>query len=245
MPFIILSLIVQVAVVIHIIKTGRNTTWIWVVMLLPGAGSIAYLVLEVLPDLMGTRTARRASRGVGKVINPNRDINASAQDYAMSDTVQNSVKLADECMGKGLYSEAKGLYEKALSGFYADDPDIMFGLARAQFALDEHSDAKTTLDALIEKNPDYKNQHAHLLFARTVEALGDAVKALEEYEVLDGYFSGAEARYRYACFLQTQGQTEKANSLFNDILDYARTAGSHYRDLNREWLGRSKKALMT
>ncbi|PCK07520.1 MAG: hypothetical protein COA42_13985 [Alteromonadaceae bacterium] len=32
MPLFILSLLFQVGFVIHIIKTGRSTTWIWIVI---------------------------------------------------------------------------------------------------------------------------------------------------------------------------------------------------------------------
>ena len=49
MPLFILSILIQVALVIHIVKTGRSTTWIWIVVMLPVAGSIAYFVLEGLP----------------------------------------------------------------------------------------------------------------------------------------------------------------------------------------------------
>ena len=115
MPFFILSLIVQAALVIHILKTGRNTIWIWVVVLLPGAGSVAYFALEVIPELMGSRTARRASRGVEQIINPNKSINAAAQSYALSDTVENSLNLAEECLSKGMYAEAKGFMKKPFS----------------------------------------------------------------------------------------------------------------------------------
>ncbi len=243
MPFFILSLIVQAALVIHILKTGRNTLWIWVVVLLPGAGSIAYFVLEVIPELLGSRTARRASRSVEQIINPNKSINAAAQDYALSDTVENSLNLAEECLSKGMYAEAKRLYEKALSGVHEDDPDIMFCLAKAEFSLSNFSESKRILVRLIEKNPDYKNQEAHLLFARNVEALGEVSQALEEYKVLAGYYSGAEAKYRYAALLREQGQTEKANALLVEIVQHSKMAGKHFRSLNKEWITLAKKEL--
>jgi hypothetical protein len=49
MLFYILPILIQVGLVVHVIKTGRNTIWIWVLVLLPGVGSLAYLVVEVLP----------------------------------------------------------------------------------------------------------------------------------------------------------------------------------------------------
>ena len=32
MSFLIISLIIQVAFIVHVIKTGRNTLWIWVLI---------------------------------------------------------------------------------------------------------------------------------------------------------------------------------------------------------------------
>lgn len=62
MPFFILSVIIQVLLIVHIVKTGRNTTWIWIVVLLPAAGAIAYFIVEILPELMGGRSARKAKK---------------------------------------------------------------------------------------------------------------------------------------------------------------------------------------
>ena len=42
--FFILSIVIQVILIVHVIKTGRNTIWIWVLALLSIPGAIAYLV---------------------------------------------------------------------------------------------------------------------------------------------------------------------------------------------------------
>jgi hypothetical protein len=151
MPFVVLSLMIQVAFIVHIVKTGRSTIWIWIVVLLPGAGSIAYVILEILPELMESRAVRRASRSMEQIINPNKGINAAAQDYSVSNTIYNSLKLADECMSKEMYEEAKQLYEKSLAGIHENDPEIMFGLEQAKFCLDNFVVSKHFLDQLIQK----------------------------------------------------------------------------------------------
>ncbi|OIO72489.1 MAG: hypothetical protein CO186_03685 [Zetaproteobacteria bacterium CG_4_9_14_3_um_filter_49_83] len=51
MPLIVLSVLLQVAFIVHIAKTGRSTYWIWIVLMLPLAGSIAYFIVELLPEL--------------------------------------------------------------------------------------------------------------------------------------------------------------------------------------------------
>jgi hypothetical protein len=241
MPFVVLSLMIQVAFIVHIMKTGRSTIWIWIVLLLPGAGSIAYVLLEILPELMATRAARKASRHMEQVINPNKAINAAVEDYSIADTIDNSLKLAEECMNKGMHEEAQNLYKKSLSGIHKDDPEIMFGLARAEFSLSNYSESKRILDLLIQKNPDYKNQEAHLLYAKTVEALGELSKALEEYGVLAGYYSGAEAKYRYALLLRQQGQVDKAKNLLGEIVNLSKTSGKHFQSLNKKWIDLAKK----
>src|SRR3981189_1972672 len=64
----ILSIAIQAGLIVHVIKTGRNTLWIWAIALLPAIGPIAYLVAEILPELFGGRTARRAKSGVQRII---------------------------------------------------------------------------------------------------------------------------------------------------------------------------------
>ncbi len=243
MPFIALSLLVQVALVVHVVKTGRSTMWIWIVVMLPGAGSIAYVILEILPELMGSSTAGKASQSLEQIINPNKGIDTAAQNYSVTDTVENSLKLAEECMSKAMYEEAKGLYEKSLTGIHEDDPHIMFQLAKTEYFLGNCAESKHVLELLIEKNPEYKNQEAHLLFAKTVDALGEVAQALEEYQALAGYYLGAEAKYRYASLLRQQGQTEKANLLLAEIVNSSKLSSKHYRSLNKKWITSAKKEL--
>ncbi len=241
MPFLIITVLLQVALVLHIVKTGRNTTWIWIVVMLPLAGSIAYFVVEVLPGIFGSRTGRKVRSNIKGVLNPNKAINTATKNYSISDTVDNTIKLAEECLTKNMFDEAKQLFEKALSGLHQDSPDIMFGLARAEFALNNYSQAKEILDNLISNNPDYKNARAHLLYARTAEQLNDINLALQEFEVLDGYFPGPEASYRYALLLKSNGQPDKANSIFEKILTTSKHSGKHYNRTHKEWIVNSKK----
>ncbi len=243
MPIYILSIILQVAFVIHIVKTGRSTTWIWIVIVLPLAGAIAYFVLEVLPELSNSRTGRAASRKISNTINPNRDINRAANRLSISDTVENNMRLADECLNKALYQEAKTLYEKCLTGIHANEPHLLVGLAKSEFMLGNYSKTQSILDQLIASNPDYKNQDAHLLYARTLESLNQISGALHEYEVLHGYFSGPEASLYYALFLKSQGQADTACSVLESILDIAKKSSKHYSSLHKDILRRVKTEL--
>lgn len=243
MIYWLLPILFQVALVIHILKTGRNTLWIWLVIFVPLIGGIAYFVVEILPELMGSRTAKRAASGLRKTVDPHRDLREASQKLAVNDSVDSRRKVADQLFERGRYDEAIEHYRAAMTGIYSHEPLLMLGLARTQFAKNQIADARQTLDELIANNPDFKSPEGHLLYARALEAEGNVDKALKEYKALSKYYSGAEAMYRYASLLKRQGQVEPGNAMLKELLANAELAGAVFRKEQREWLDAAKREL--
>lgn len=204
--------------------------------MLPLAGSIAYLVLELLPEFGGSKTGRKTRKKIQTIVNPDKDIKTAAFEFSMSDTTENSMRLAQELLNKELFDEAKALYQKCLKGVHEHDPYMMYGLARAEFGLKSYSTVKSLLDDLIKFNPDFKNADAHLLYARTLENLGEIDAARTEYDVLEHYFPGPEACYHYAKLLESQGDQSRARNLREKIIEIAKRSGSHYNDIHKKWI---------
>jgi len=213
MPLIILSVLIQIAFVLHVLKTGRNERWIYLVMFIPVAGAAAYFIMEIMPDLMAGPGGRKARKSAGKILNPNKDLNAASHDLQVADTVQNNQRLAEELMEQSRYDQAAGLLEKCLTGLNQYNPQIMAALATCQFEQGLHSTARDTLDTLIKENPDFKSQDSHLIYARSLEQQGDIAGASAEYDALVGYYTGPEPSYHYAMMLKAHGNTEKAERL--------------------------------
>ena len=236
MMFFILSIVVQVLLIVHCIKTGRNTIWIWVLALLSYAGIIAYIAAELLPELLGSRTAKRAGRNVKKMLDPTADLRRYEDAARVGGNVASLQDYAKELTRQGRYDEAIAQYRKALTGLYEHDPNIMLGIAQAQFGKGDASGARQTLDDLIRLNADFRSPEGHLLYARALEGEGNAAKALEEYKVLATSYPGAEAGARYAQLLKSQGQPEEARKVAREMLDAARIAPEHYRRAQKEWL---------
>ena len=149
-------------------------------------------------------------------------------------------RLADELMEKGRFAEASELYQKCLTGLNQHNPELMFGFAASQFELGNHTASRTTLDTLIKENPDYKNQDAHLLYARSLEQQGDVAGATTEYDTLVGYYTGPEPAYRYAMILKTSG---RATDLLQGIIDKARLSPNHYTMLHKKWINLARQEL--
>ncbi len=242
-PLLLISYAVQAGLVIHCFKTGRNSMWIWALVFLPFVGAVAYIVVEILPELSGSRGARRAARGVRRAIDPGQDLRRFEVEARRSGDVASNQRYADELLRQGRSAEAQGVYRQALRGLYEHDPNLMLGLARAQFAAGDAGAARTTLDSLREANPDFKSPDGHLLYARALEGEGNNVKALEEFRELSRYYAGAEAALRYAQLQARSGDKAGARSTLENLLEHARLAPRHYQRAQEEWLSSARREL--
>jgi len=241
----IVSLLIQAGFIIHVIKTGRNQLWIWV-LIIPGlalAGVLAYIVVEILPELFRSRTAQRTARGLRKAMDPGADLRRYENEARVAGNVASRQRYADELARHGRFDEAIGQYREALTGLYEHDPNLMLGLAQAQFAKGDAAGARATLDELIRLNPDFRSPVGHLLYARALEAEGNLGKALEEYRVLASSYPGAEAAVRYAQLLQKQGERAEAQRVVRELLEQARIAPGHYRRAQRTWLEAAQRLM--
>lgn len=237
----ILGLAVQVALIAHAIKTGRNSLWIWAIALIPVAGPIAYIVVEVLPELFGGRTARRAKAGVSRMIDPDRDLRRASTEVEVSGNVDARRRLAEELFDRGQFAGAIEAYQNALRGIFEYDPTLLLGLARAHFANADFAAARTSLEALHQHNPEYQSVDARLLYARTLESQDSLEEALREYAALAPGYPGAEARVRYALLLKRLGKFEDAHRIFKDLMDSAKLAPPHYRKAQAQWLDYARR----
>jgi hypothetical protein len=243
MRFLILSLLIQVVLIVHVVRTGRNQIWIWILVLLPLAGPIAYIAAELLPDLFRSRAAQRAGRSLRRAMDPERDLRRYANEVQVAGNVASRQRYAEELVRHQQYDEAILQYRGALTGLYEHDPNLMLGLAHAQFGKGDPAAARTTLDELIRQNPDFRSPDGHLLYARALEAEGNVQKALEEYAVLAPSYPGAEAAVRYAQLLKAQGRLTEAQKVVRELLEQARIAPRHYRRAQQPWLDAAQRLL--
>ncbi|MDB6097845.1 MAG: hypothetical protein QOK23_539 [Gammaproteobacteria bacterium] len=242
-PVSILLLLIQVALIVHVIKTGRNQLWIFAIFLLPGIGALAYVVAEILPELFGGRTARRARAGLGRMIDPNRDLRRASAEVEISGNVDARRRLGEELYERNQFDEAIDVYSGGLKGIFEYDPTLLLGLARALFGKGDYAAARTTLELLAQHNPDFKSADAKLLYARTLDAQDALDEAEREYAALAPGYPGAEARLRYGVLLKRRGKLQEAQRVLKDLLDSARLGPAHYRKAQAEWLDRARREL--
>lgn len=243
MLFVILPIILQVVLIVHCIKTGRNTLWIWVMIppYIAIAGCIAYIIVEILPELLGSRAAQRTRRGVKKMLDPHADLRRYEHEARLTGNVASAQRYAEELLRQEKYDDAIAEFRKVLTGLYEHDPNLMLGIAKAQFGKGAPAAARATLDELIRLNPDFKSPEGHLLYARALEGEGNCAKALDEYKALEHSYPGAEAAVRYAQLLKAQGKQEESRKVARELLEEARIAPAHYRRAQKSWLDQAQR----
>ncbi len=241
MPLLVgLSLAIQIFFIVHAYRSGAPRYWVFVILLFPVAGCLAYYVLEVFPGTREARSARKAVQDIAKALDPERELRARLEDVKTCGSVDNRLALAAECVAAGMYAEAIDLYQGSRTGPYANDPQILYGLVRAQLELGQHGPAQGTIDLLERLHPKFKSQEVALLRARVLEASGQHEAALAAYRELVPAYVGFEAQCRYGLLLRGLGLESDAQSAFLHILHKARRQAAVI-DSEKRWIEAARR----
>ena len=95
MPIAGLLLVAQILCAVHAGRTGRPYYWISLILFMPMVGMIAYLLIEILPELAHSRAARAAGAGVIRKFNPERDYRAAWREVQIAGTIENRANLPE------------------------------------------------------------------------------------------------------------------------------------------------------
>lgn len=260
MPLLAIAVLALVVVLsVHVCRTGRSKMWLPVIWVLPVLGSIIYVLVEMVPQLFGgdegeARTRSKAdheSRKRAKVFEIERRLSdrvaaADADPNLNSGSVHARVQLAEACLMREKYDEAAELFAGARQGFFANSPDILYGLARAHFGRGDMAAAIGLLGEIATGNSSYQPHAIMILKARALAKRGDATTALAvlesilaETQNLEG--RRLEAQYRYAEILWQQGETPKALAALTEILRYEKLF--RVSDDERHWIRLADQAM--
>ena len=230
-----LSFLVQASLAVHAYRTGRER-WMYLIILVPIVGSLIYVLVEILPEMRYSSTGRWAASRIAGLIAPSDNMAKLRDRLALLDSVENRQLLARECVKAGEYDEAIELYNSCLKGIYKNDLQLMLELANASYLCERYSDTKDIFVRLRKAHPGFRHAEGHLLFARTLENLGEDLNALREYKEVANYYPGEEASCRYALLLKKMGCMQEANEVFNKIILRSRIRGRKRTKSEKQWI---------
>ena len=244
MPLIAIGvMLLDLTCIMHAHKTGRPQWWMWIILGVPVVGSLAYILMEWLPDMAHTRRGQQIQVDIADVIAPDREWHRRREAAMLSGSIDAKRALAGECERKGMWTEAIALYASCASGAFADDPVLLLDLARAHLGAHAPADALALLDRLQAAHPDLQSQEGHLLYARALEDARRSDEAVAEYRRLIGYYSGLEARTRFGLLLLKRGEPDAAREVLADVVRASKVRGAVLTSADAGWLKVAKANL--
>lgn len=238
MPFIGIGLSTIIAIVfaIHAIRSGQTYYWLFILFAFPFLGSIVYCVAIFIPSLRHTSTAYHLESTLRKTLNPGKELKEAQDAYEISPTIDANTRLAKALVDNGRASQSLSYYEDALSGIYQDAPDILLQYAYALYLTKNYLQAKAALDKLRAKNPNYRSDDGHLLYAKILVALDDKVAAKEEFDALINYYPSFEALAQYLAVLIEWHEYDEAKAQLGDYAIRLKHMPKHSKRLNAKWI---------
>jgi hypothetical protein len=235
LPGLILSLLVAVALCVHVVRTNQQTFWLWVILIFQPLGGLVYIAAVILPELFGGTRARRLGQAARETLDPGRSYRDAKAAHELTPTVGNQMRLAAAAAELGRWDEAEGLYGQALQGVHEDDPALLLGRARALIELGRYGEAMTPLERLTAQGEAAHTPQAVLAFARAYEGLGRTAEAGRAYLDAAARLPGLEGIARHAAFLGRTGRKAEAQSVLDEIDKRISRASPHFRKEARAW----------
>jgi len=238
--YIIIGL--QIFCGIHSYRRGTLNRWIFLIAFLPVIGSIIYLYSEVLTNRSSFRSTIKPTINVGAVLNPGGNIKKLEEELRFTDTFANKVKLADAYLAARYTDKAIDLYKASLTGAFAENEHVMMQLIVAYFEQGQYEEV-TPLAKKLYKLPQFARSKAHMLYAQSLENIGEMEKAENEFKAMKGRYSYFEPRYQYGLFLMRAERHEDAWQIFTDMLNEEQHLGNMEKKINRQWFSKAKDEL--
>jgi hypothetical protein len=227
--------------IIHVVRTGRNTSWIWLIIFVPYVGGVACLLVEVLPTLGrgGCRTIASTRDIVQRTFNPTAHLKALERTVAFSPTHENERALADEYAACGDHAKALVLYEKLASGMHARDADLALARARCLYRLGRHPDGTRLLDELEAAGHDFRTIPEALVRLKLLEGAGsDGVAVAAAWARFERKFQSFEFAWHHADFLVRTGRKAEALAVIDRVEEAKRQLDAMGQPFDRAWMRR-------
>ena len=226
------GIILQLIAIVHFVRRRPDTYWLWIIILLGPLGAIAYILVEMIPDLglMGNSFKGFSRRKRIRMLQALVLDNPSAGNYE---------ELGDLLLEEKRYKEARDCFDHAL-GQRTDSIDPFYRRGMAAFELGDAAAAVPDLARVVKENPKYDYWRAQLYYARSLAAIGRSDDAATAFRNLINTTTTTEALCHAAEFFAQQNQKEEAKSLLDRITARVPTMPAYQKRRERPWLRRAK-----
>lgn len=227
--------ILQVVAIVHFIRRRPDGYWLWVILFLGPLGALAYIAMEVVPDLGLLRQSvdglsRRKRAGI---------LEKLILDNPSSGNLE---ELGDLYLDEGRYQAARESYDKALS-MRAHSFDAYYRRGIAAMQLGDFQAARADFEYVVSEDPKYDFHRAVGLLAHAYANTAEPERADELFRQATSASTLSETYCNYATFLASQGRTAEAREWAQKILAKKPTMPGYLRRRERHWFRRASGLL--
>ncbi|NWG53451.1 MAG: hypothetical protein HXY28_07010 [Hydrogenophilaceae bacterium] len=228
---------------LHAIRTGREQTWLWILVIGGPLGAAIYVLGVIVPELLGGRTARRVGQAARQALDPERELRDARRALEDTPAIGNRMRVAKAAAALGRWDEAEEHWRACAQGQFADDPTVLLGHATALIELGRFADALKPLEALQGLGREGQTPYAALAFARAYEGLGRFDEADAPYRFAADRVPGLEAGARYVAFMAKAGRREDAQIGLKELDRRLGKIAAPLRGEARRWRDLAARAL--
>jgi len=209
----ILPYALQLLCLVHAIKTGRNSTWIWIIIIVPYIGGLAYLGVEILPSLLSRRRAHAVQDGILAIVRPREKTKTLRLKAEFSATHNNLLDYADALLSDRDYAQALEIYRRLNQGIFKDDPELLYKLALAEHSGGKPVAARAYLDKLMDPEArTFRSIREYLLYLQVLEKT-EATEAVDaEYLRILELKRDMDIDLQHLDYLGRTGRAEEARA---------------------------------
>lgn len=237
-----LHILIALLCAVHAVRSGQPLYWLFILFVFPLLGSLVYVFAVYLPNSRVQRSAGRALTVAARAMDPGRDVREAQAAFDVSPSAQNQMRLAEALLDAGDAQEAAKLFEAALTGPFANDPDLRFGAARAYVACGRFDAALPHLQALHSERPSFRPDQIVLLLGRSYAGAGRQAEARESFETAVTRHGSFEAHAEYLIWVLDAGDAETAARLQAEIDRQVKLWNAGSRQLNEPVMRRLRAA---
>ena len=219
-------ILLQAFCLYHAYSNRVEQKWYYIIIFLPLIGSVLYLYHH----FYSRDNLDLVTEGVKKTLNPNYTVEKLTEKAQVADTISNKIRLADEFKNSGQLDQAIVLYESCLTGFNAEDPEVIKKLLLTYYEAEQY-DKVLPFSNLISSNKSFVNSDAKLAVAWSLFYTGDVEGAEQLFKELDLRYSNHAYRYEYALFLTDVGRADDARKKLEELVDEIDLMESHEKSL--------------
>ena len=229
------GLILQILAIVHAVRRRQEYYWYLVIMMGGMVGTIAYILIEVVPDL---GLARNAFAGLGRKSR----IRAVETIILDNPSAANYEELGDLLFDEERYLESLAAYDKSIH-VRGDSIHAFYRRAQCEILLGEFSRAVSDLEYVVGSDRKYDTYRAAALLAHACANSGQPELAEGWFAEVTQYSTKSETLYNYASFLKKQGRNAEAKEWAEKILHKQRTMPRYLKRIERPWAQKTSSLL--